>query len=148
MLIQRLPIQTLAGLKIDIKTIEAVGWSWDIILVILVTILVCKVPQGERNIGWSSFLWLRELFREMQLWIVSSHLTFPATGRMSASILKVHLSKPDDTGSFIAKVSLYPLFCSATFVIDQVTKCVGLVLKSILFYWSLWQFLRQYIQHF
>ena len=24
-------------------TIEAVGWSWDIILVILVTILVCKV---------------------------------------------------------------------------------------------------------
>lgn len=44
MLIQRLHIQTLTGLKIDIKTtIEAVGWSWDIILVILVTILVCKV---------------------------------------------------------------------------------------------------------
>lgn len=44
MLIRRLHIQTLTGLKIDIKTtIEAVGWSWDIILVILVTILVCKV---------------------------------------------------------------------------------------------------------
>lgn len=111
-------------------------------------VIGCVYPQGERNIGWSSFLWLRELFREMQLWIVSSHLTFPATGRMSASILKVHLSKPDDTGPFIAKISLYPLFCSATFVIDQVTKCVGLVLKSILFYWSLCQSLRQYIQHF
>ena len=93
--------------------------------------LVC-VPSGKEKYWVKQFLWLRELFREMQLWTMSSHLTFPATGRMSASVLKVHLSKPDDSGPFIEKIFLFPLFCSATFVINQVTKCVGLVLKSFL----------------
>lgn len=105
----------------------------------------CWIPYGSELQSWIQQISLTK--ERSQRDICSCELSaanFPSNQGMSASVLRVDLSKPVDSVPFLEKIVYSQKgCCSATFVIDQGTICVGLILNSVLFQWGLCQSLSQ-----